>query len=236
MAHYELNPDFKVEIVHLEAENEDVIIVDNFLKCIEPVVHFATHVAYLEPVGSDGTLFPGKRDVMPEPYYRTFRQLLISLQARGVFNHEHKALYLHRCKLSLVTQKACELTLLQRIPHIDSTDDNTFAAVHYLSGKESNGTSIYRYIPKNLIKITVQNQHLFSDVIEQTKNNESEHQGYLNNNTALFEQVINIKAKQNRVVLYKSNLLHCANLDNDYEYKGDIKNGRLSISSFFRVD
>lgn len=236
MKNYELNPDFKVEIVHLESENEDVIVVDNFLKSIEPIVHFANHVAYLEPVGSDGTLFPGKRDIMPEPYYRVFKQLIASLQASNLFNHGQKALYLHRCKLSLVTQNATELSLLQRIPHIDSTDDNTFAAVHYISGKASNGTSIYRYIPENLIKITEKNQHLFRDIIKQTKSNESQHQGFLNSNTVLFEQVINIKAKPNRIVLYKSNLLHCANLDNNDNYTSNIKNGRLSISSFFRID
>lgn len=236
MEQYALNPDFKVEIIHLDCINEDVIVVDNFLKSLTPIIHFASDVAYFEPVGSDGTLFPGKRDVMPEPYYRVFTELLMLLQARNVFNLEKKELYLHRCKLSFVTQKPQELSILQRMPHIDSTDDNTFAGVHYITAKESNGTAIYRYIPENLIKITHEKQHLLHDVIKQTKKHASEHWGYLNRNTSLFEQVLTIKAKANRVVLYKSNLLHSANLDNNQVYTPNVCTGRLSISCFFRTN
>lgn len=234
MENYALNPHYKLDVIHIESIGEDIIIIDNFLKSIEPVIHFANHFAYLEPIGSDGTLFPGKRDTMPKPYYRVFEQLFATLNDKGVFKGKQN-LYLHRCKLSLVTQKSGDLNILQRIPHIDSTDDNTYAAVHYIKGKESNGTAIYRYKPKNLVKITDENQHAFLELIEETKKHESQHCGYLNSDTSLFEQVVSIEAKENRIVLYKSNLLHCASLDNNVDYTADIRHGRLSISSFFRL-
>ncbi|WP_404339360.1 DUF6445 family protein [Pseudoalteromonas mariniglutinosa] len=236
MEKYELNPNFTVKVIHIESENEDIIIVDNFLKSLQPVFNFATQYAYLQPPGSDGTLYPGKRDDMPTPYFRVFSELIDTLLQNKRLKTADRNLYLHRCKLSLVTQKPDQLAPLQRIPHIDSSDDKSYASVHYLVGPEFGGTTIYRYKPHNLIKITKDKEQLAFDMIKQAQECADEHQGYLNSNTTLFEQVVNIEAKVNRVIIYKSNLLHSANIMDNINFNADIRTGRLSVASFFRID
>ncbi|MEJ6532534.1 DUF6445 family protein [Pseudoalteromonas lipolytica] len=236
MEGYHLNKDYKISSVFIAEINETVIIIDDFLHSLEPIYQFATETAYFQPFGSDGTLYPGKRDEMPAPYYRAFEQLINELLEQGIITSGENNLYLHRCKLSLVTQNADELNTLQRMPHIDSTDDKTFAAVHYLSAKEWGGTGIYKYRPDNIIKVTADNQNSVHKMIADTKKHSATHQGYLNETTELFEKVVNIEAKVNRLVIYKSNLLHSAALFNNKKYNNDINNSRLSISSFFRIN
>lgn len=236
MEGYQLNKDYKVSSVFITEINEAVFIIDDFLKYLEPVYHFAANTAYFQPLGSDGTLYPGKRDEMPAPYYRAFEQLISELLEHGTITSGKNNLYLHRCKLSLVTQNANELNTLQRMPHIDSTDDKTFAAVHYLSPEEWGGTGIYKYLPDNIIKVTADNQNSVHQMIADTEKHSATHQGYLNETTELFEKVINIEAKVNRLVIYKSNLLHSAALFNTKKYSNDINNSRLSVSSFFRIE
>lgn len=236
MESYQLNKNYKVQVINIESIDENIIIIDDFLSHLQGVYHFASNVAYFQPIGTDGTLYPGKRDEMPAPYYRVFEQLLQSLITDGVIDSGNNNLYLHKCKLSVVTQSANDLHVMQRMPHIDSTDDKTFAAVHYLSSKEWGGTGIYKYKPTNTIKITAENQNIVHDIIKNVQQHESTHQGYLDESTELFEKVIDIEAKPNRVVLYKSNLLHSAALKNNLPYSQDIKNSRLSISSFFRIE
>ena len=235
MESYQLNKDYKVSSVFIAEINETVIIVDDFLHSLDPVYQFATQTAYFQPLGSDGTLYPGKRDEMPAPYYRACEQLLNELLEQEIITSGENNLYLHRCKLSLVTQNANELNTLQRMPHIDSTDDKTFAAVHYLSPKEWGGTGIYKYLPENIIKVTADNQNSVHNMIADTEKHSATHQGYLNETTALFEKVVDIEAKVNRLVIYKSNLLHSAALFNHKKYSNDLSNSRLSISSFFRI-
>ncbi|OUS68493.1 hypothetical protein B5G52_19395 [Pseudoalteromonas sp. A601] len=236
MKQLELNPNYKVTSIKINDINEDILIVDDFIKDLEPIMHFAKQYAYLQPVGSDGTLYPGKRDDMPEPYFKVFIKLINNLLEKKHLNTDDKNVYLHKAKLSLVTLEPKDLNTLQKMPHVDSTDDKTFAAVHYLVGGEFGGTAIYRYIPFNLIKITKDKEHLAHQMITQVKNNPIQHQSYLSDNTSLFEKVVNVSAKLNRVVLYKSNLLHSANLKDKINYIDDINLGRLSISSFFRID
>lgn len=232
---YVLNKDYKISSVFIAEIKETVIIIDDFLHNLDPVYQFASEIAYFQPFGSDGTLYPGKRDEMPAPYYRALEHLIDELLKQGVITSGENNLYLHRCKLSLVTQNADELNTLQRMPHIDSTDDSTFAAVHYLSPKEWGGTGIYKYLPENIIKVTADNQNSVHKMIADTEKHSSTHQGYLNETTALFEKVVDIEAKINRLVIYKSNLLHSAALFNNKTYSNDLSNSRLSISSFFRI-
>ena len=59
-----------------------------------------------------------------------------------------------------------------------------------------------------------------------------EHSGYMDGDTSLFERVAKIEAKVNRLVLYKSNLLHCANIPTSKSHKKDVRDGRLTIASF----
>ncbi|MGS0535274.1 DUF6445 family protein [Pseudoalteromonas sp. SaAl2] len=235
MTGYKLNPNLKIKAHKIEEINESVIVVDDFLESLSQIHMFSSKYAYLKPVGSDGTLYPGKRDIMPEAYNIVLKELIELLINKGYITLLNNDIYVHSCKLSLVTQKANELISQQKIPHIDSSDNKTFASVHYLSDQSLGGTAIYKYKPANLIKIDKGNEKVAYEMIKNIKNIAKSTDGYLNNNE-YFEQVLKIEAQINRIVIYRSNLLHSADLRNDATYNDDIATGRLSIASFFRID
>ena len=135
--------------------------------------------------------------------------------------------------LSLVTLKAAELREVQKMPHIDSSNSHAFASVHYLSQAPRGGTAIYRYKPTNTIQIGQHNQDVVLQMIEQVKATPNEHSGYINGDTSLFEIVVDIPERFNRLVLYKSNLLHSARLTHERSISSSPKEGRLTVSSFF---
>ena len=236
MEELKLNPNYKLNVIEIPGENDSVIVIDNFLLNHDSVIDFAKNNAYFQPVGADGTLYPGKRDDMPATYFRVLTSLLEDLLEKELLTKTEKAIYIHKCKLSLTTLKPWELSPLQRIPHIDSSDDKTYASVHYLIGSEYGGTCIYRFKPLNFIRITKANKHEANQMMQAIEKYADKHQGYLTKDTNLFEQVIKVEAKVNRIVFYKSNLLHCANLTSSRSYSSDKNNGRLTIASFFRID
>ena len=63
-----------------------------------------------------------------------------------------------------------------------------------------------------------------------------EHSGYLSGDTSLFKQELMIEARLNRLILYPSNLLHCAVLSSPKSLQNDVTAGRLSVASFFRLE
>ena len=74
------------------------------------------------------------------------------------------------------------------------------------------------------------------EMIEKVRSHPAEHLGYLNGDTILFKQELVVKARLNRLVLYPSNLLHCAMLSSPDSLTSDTSKGRLSVASFFRLD
>jgi hypothetical protein len=228
MDELKLNPDLKV--VKLEHDDPDIIVyvVDDFLLNPETITEYAQNTAYFGPVGSDHTAYPGIRDRLPRPYERALARLI-----ELVFGISDATI--SRCMLSLVTLKPDELIATQKLPHIDSLEDNQMASVHYLSTQDRGGTSIYRYKPRNLLRVTADKQEFVREMIEHVKEHAADHSGYLLGDTSLFKREVCIDAKYNRIVLYPGNLLHCANLGSPASYLNDIQQGRLSVASFFQI-
>jgi len=219
---FNTSTDISIEIK--EVGDSHIFIIDNFLTNPDDLVDYATKRAYFSPPGKDGTLYPGIRDLLPKPYERVLEELCKIVHGSDLI------ISVHRCLLSLVTVEEDNLGELQTFPHIDSIDNTEFACVHYLCSEKYGGTSIYKYIPENIIKITEEETHIFEDILKNNRNKK-----YLNGSTELFERVVEIKAKYNRIVIYPSNLLHCADINHTYSISNDPKVGRLTVASFYKI-
>ena len=229
MEELKLNPDLKVSKLEHDDPNIIVYVIDDFLLNPETVTEYAENTAYFGPVGSDRTAYPGIRDRLPRPYERALVKLI-----ERVFDNPDVTI--SRCMLSLTTLEPAELSSTQKLPHIDALGNDQFASVHYLSKQDRGGTSIYRYKPRNLVRITADQQDVVREMIERVKENVADHSGYLVGDTSLFKREVCIDAKYNRIVMYPGNLLHCANLDSPGSYLNDIQQGRLSVASFFQME
>ena len=143
---------------------------------------------------------------------------------------------INRCMLSLTTLNPDELSTAQKMPHVDALGDDQFASIHYLCDRSHGGTAIYRYRPKNIVRLMNENNSVISEMIKKVSENSEEHPGYLAGDTSLFKRELLIEAKLNRLILYPSNLLHCAVLSSPRSLINDVSEGRLSVASFFRLE
>lgn len=229
---FEVNPDFKVTKVQLQDDDNFILILDDFLLRPEDVVEFSKHRAYFDPVGADGTFYPGVRDLMPAPYARALLAAVQPIVADEYFSGQELNSMDPVCKLSLITLKPEQLADEQRVPHVDSVSENEFAIVHYLCDESHGGTSLYRYKPTGQVKITSNFIPMMREMVGEAKARPEEHCGYLSGDTSIFQRIGQVKAKFNRMVLYKSNLLHCADIESLLSCQKNPETGRLSVASF----
>ena len=229
---FKVNPHCVVSKVNIKGDSNFFYVVDDFLIDPQDVIAFAKQTAYFDPVGTDQTFYPGVRDKMPAPYGRNLVEWFKPIVSELYFSSAEVKSYSPLCKLSLVTLKPDELNDQQKIPHIDSASENEFAFVHYLCDATHGGTSLYRYKPTGAVKISTSAAQLTHEMCQAAKATPEEHGGYLNGDTSLFERVAQVEAKFNRLVFYKSNLLHCADINSGHSYNKSVETGRLSVASF----
>lgn len=228
MTEYILNPAATVEKVHHQDPAITVYVVDDFLENPEALMDYARNKAYFGKVGADRTAYPGIRDRLPGAYERVMAQVIDLVL--GESNPT-----IHRCMLSLTTLDAGQLHAAQKIPHVDTLNNEQYAAVHYLCDAPHGGTAIYRFLPRNMVRITHSDRDVVDEMIQTVHDYPQEHEGYLAGNTRFYKQELVVEAKFNRLVLYPGNLLHCALLTAPQSLSKDVTTGRLSIASFFSL-
>ena len=229
MSEYILNPTANVEAIRHQDPDIVVNVVDDFLVNPEQLVEYAKSKAYFGQVGDDRTAYPGIRDRLPRHYERVLQKIVELI-------YGERDAVIHRCMLSLTTLDPGQLSPAQRIPHTDAFGDDQYAAVHYLCGPPHGGTAIYRYLPWDMVKIRGSDREVVKEMLRQVREHPEEHSGYIAGDTKFYKQELLIEAKFNRLVLYPSNLLHCAMLTAADSLKQDVSTGRLTVASFFQLD
>ena len=224
-----LNKAINVEKIQHEDPEICVYVIDDFLENPKQLIDYALNKAYFGAVGEDKTAYPGIRDRLPTAYEHVLNDAL-----KLVF--ENQVATIHRSMLSITTLNPSELNVSQKMPHIDALGNSQFASVHYLCNEEHGGTAIYRYKKKNLVRLREENYDVISEMVEQVKNSPEEHSGYLTGDTSLFKRELMIEARLNRLIVYPSNLLHCAVLSSPRSLLNSVTEGRLSVASFFRLE
>lgn len=231
--HFDINTDCKIEKIPIEGSDHFYVVVDDLLSHPEEVCHLAKYNTCFSPIGTDGSYYPGVRDDMPGRYEKNLNRFLQPLIEKFYFDGIEVESISPKSFLSLTTLEPGQLHLGQRVPHTDTLDQNGFAAVHYLCGEEHGGTSIYRFRPADVIQITEDMMPEMGERIFECANAaEEEHQGYLSESTSVFEKVASVKAKFNRLVFYKGNLLHGADITSPKSHSSNLDEGRLSVTSF----
>lgn len=228
MSEFILNPALRVERIAHPDPAVAVYVVDDFLADPALLVEYARTRAYFSGVGTDRTAYPGIRDRLPRPYERVLSRIV-----RLIYGVEEVTV--HRSMLSLTTLKPEQLGAGQRIPHTDAFGDDQFAAVHYLCGPPHGGTAIYRYLPRDTVKIDSGQQHIVEEMLQNVFDYPEDHPGYLVGDTRFYHQEVFVAARFNRLVLYPSNLLHCAVLSSTSSLDPDVVTGRLTVASFFQL-
>ena len=123
------------------------------------------------------------------------------------------------------------LVASQREPHIDTTNPLQFAFLHYLCPSAFGGTAFYRHRRTGFETLTPERADDYR-AARQSEEAENSAPGYIVSDTPHFEQIAAIAAEPNRLVVYRSRLLHSGLITPGMPLSSDPRSGRLTANIF----
>lgn len=173
--------------------------------------------------------YPGVRADLPSDYLARVRPVL-ALVLRDVFGLRGGVDVLD-ASFSLVTKAPDELTLPQRLPHVDAVEPGRIALVHYLSPGEADGTAFFRHRASGHETIDAVRAPDFYETLRREVA-AAPPEGYVHDDTPLFARTALIPAHFNRAVVYRSAMLHSGAIADARALSADPARGRLTITAF----
>lgn len=227
----EFHPDISIQFLVIGEEKAPLLVVDNFVREPQVLIEQAARLDYEQPK----IAYPGVRALASKDYQEFLIRELIPRIAH-YFRFSGATLRLGMCHYSLITKSPEELSLVQRIPHVDSFDSNGLATIHYLFRKDMGGTAFYQHRDTGYEIIDESRKlNYFKSLESAMRDTGIPPAGYINGDTPLFKQVGVQKGIYNRLLVYRRNSLHSGCIDKNFVPDSNPKTGRLSINSFIDV-
>lgn len=226
------HPQLRIHARKVGKEGATLLVVDQAVADPDRLVRRAAR-GHFKP---QGAMFPGLRIRAPL-FYETFLEQLIRPLLSEHFGLPDRARFAFpMCHYSLVTLPPERLVFLQRVPHIDSVQDNGLATVHYLFRGDWGGTAFYRHRATGYESVDeARRPHYFETLQEESRRADAAGDGYINGDSPLFERIDSVDGVYNRMLIYRRNSLHSGNIDSDLVPPPDVHAGRLSINSFIDI-
>lgn len=217
----------RIQKLTIGRENAPLLVIDNVVADPEELVQDAAAKRYTTP----HSYFPGIRAKAPLSYQMflvgEFRKLLCEF-----FGLDSPSLRFSMCHYSVVTTPPEELSLLQRIPHVDTHDSRGLASVHYLFKADLGGTAFYRHRSTGFEFVDEARRTTYFQALERELADATPDARYIDSDTPLFEQVAAQDGVFNRMLIYRRNSLHSGAPNPGVSLSADPASGRLSINSF----
>ena len=226
---FEPSPSSQLEILQIGLEKSPIIQIDNVLRDPSTLVRYAVNDAQFSSV--DSNLYPGIRAPMPLEYVEAIVRALDPV-IRNTYQIEGAKLAKAECFFSIVTTAPSDLQPLQKVPHIDTTDPLHFAVVHYLCDKQYGGTAFYRQDKTGYESVGPDRAARWIEDRDAMLAHLPETLGYMSPATPGYTQVAHVEARFDRLILYRSNLLHSGVIPADVPLNSDPKIGRLTANLF----
>ena len=231
MSQFALRPSLDLQLTRMGREGEPLLEVGRVLEQPEELVDYAADAVRFEPAGSPTGGYPGLRAPAPLNYVGALVRKLDPLIQRA-FDLQGVKLARAECRLSMVTRHPSELAPLQRIPHVDTVDDLQFALLHYLCDERMGGTAFYRHRATGYEAITPDRQAHYNQVRDFELQRRPDLAGYIAGDTDDYEQLAVTAAAFDKVVVYRSRLLHSGAIPPGLDLSPDPRRGRLTANIF----
>lgn len=225
---FALAPEYRVERRLVGLEREPVVVIDGLLRDPAALVDFAADAAFAPAHGPAGG-YPGLRAAAPLDYVERVVRSLTPLISRA-FDLGPVEPARAECFLSLVTLPPCALHPTQRRPHIDTVDPLQFALLHYLCGPPHGGTAFYQQEATGFECITAERQAEFDAVVASEA--DAPPPGYVTGDGIGYRQIGQIDAAFDRLVAYRSLLLHSGQITAPDALSANPRTGRLTANIF----
>lgn len=223
-----LHPDLSYKFYAVGREQTPLLVIDNFIQDAHSLVAFCKANTNFSKVDN---FYPGLRMDAPGRYIHAINYYLAELLS-NIFGLTQNKIAGGKSLYSMVVTPPDQLEIAQCLPHIDSYLSGDLACVHYLCGKEKGGTSLYRHRKTGYEKITSETiEHYKQSVVDEGAL-KLERKLYMNGSNQYFEQIAEVDAMFNRMIIYPSNILHSGNIPADFNFDPNPATGRLTLNSF----
>ena len=227
---FTLNPAPSVRVEHVGEEREPVLIIDGVLRHPEALVDYAATEVAFAPAWREDDGFPGLRAPAPLNFIRS---VVLAVSDLVVSTFDLGAVKLGRaeCNLSIVSMRPDDLAPKQRIPHVDTSDPLQFAYLLYLGAPRFGGTAFYRHRSTGFEAITPERWDEWQ-AVRTRELAEAPPAGYIAGDTAHYAQTGAVDAVYNRLVIYRSRLLHAGLIPPGIALPTSPREGRLTANIF----
>lgn len=217
----------QIRIEEIGQERQPVIVVDDFVPDFAAFRAEAQAAAYLTMKGH----YPGIRAPVAVGTVQKFLgpvQALIS----STFGLAGPATLIESL-YSIVTTPPERLTPIQRLPHFDGLEVGRIAMVHFLSDGDQGGTAFYRHRATGYETISAERHPRYDAALHRdVAAHGMPAPAYIGGDTSIFQQIARFGAVPNRVLIYRSVALHCADLPLGIALSPDPRAGRLTVNTF----
>ena len=218
-------------------EDHDCVIVDDFLQDPHEIVDFAADHAgefsMPEKLGYPGLLLDVKDDAMTDIY----RFIRSNMTMHFPFLRGGMKLWTF---LSMVTKRPDELSVQQRVCHIDpnpNPDRSIYAGLLYLFENEDlGGTGFYRWKAHELLeKAAAIGRHDSNQGLAFLRENFPTYRNpacYMTGSNEIAELLCTIPARFNRLIFYSGSVPHSGDIAAPELLSRNIRKGRLTLNVF----
>ena len=214
--------------LHIGREAAPLLVIDNVVAAPEELVELAASKVFSDAP----SYYPGKRAKAPLSYQRFILEDLRPLIDEH-FGLAGRQLRFTECNFSLVMTPSENLSYLQRLPHVDSLQNNELAMIHYLFRANHGGTAFYRHRETGYEFVDKPRQLDYLAHVEREKMGpHAPPARYINGDTPLYEQIASEDGVFNRLLMYRRTTLHSASIAASFVPDPDPQSGRLSINGF----
>jgi hypothetical protein len=222
------HPELRVRSLRIGREAAPLLVIDNVVAAPDELVELAASKMFSDAP----SYYPGKRAKAPLSYQRFILEELRPLIDEH-FGAAGRQLRFTECNFSLVMTPRENLSYLQRLPHVDSLQNNELAMIHYLFRANHGGTAFYRHRETGYEFVDKPRQLEYLAHVEREKTGpHAPAAGYINGDTPLYEQIASEDGVFNRLLMYRRTTLHSASLDPSFVPDPNPRSGRLSINAF----
>lgn len=210
-------------------EQEPVVIIDDFCSDPQALINYTIDQAFEKR----GPFYPGIR-MAGDVNYLAERMSMLTEILKNVFGVRDGARVVE-CNYSLVTTRPDDLMPIQCLPHFDGLDMGRFALLHYLSDVDKGGTAFYRHNSTGFETVTADRFETYKGQLEaEAANFGPPPKRYFNTSSPQFEQIFNVPAKLNRLIIYRSITLHSGCIPDEFDFNKNPTLGRLTLNTFLQ--
>jgi hypothetical protein len=184
------------------------------------------------PRTSAGKGYPGVRLTPPAEYSQTITELIKPLLQKEFGIPPETEMRKSECAMSLMTVKPEDLGAVQRLPHFDTSNINQFAVLLYLCDQTHGGTAFYRHNATGLEFINPQTSDRYLSIFFDELEKQPPPLKYFTDSDERFTKIGFLPAAVNRMVIYRSCVLHSPYIVAERSIDANPRTGRLTVNTF----